>query len=485
MEQKKSTKQPDIDLLMDQARQAGEQFARFKQEEVDHIIRTVYEEAFNHRVQLAKMAWQETGIGKWEDKTAKNVIASKYVFEDIINEKTCGSINEDPATGILEVAKPIGPIFAITPITNPTSTAIFKILLALKTRNPIIIRPHGAAKKSTIETARICYEAALAAGAPENCIQWIKRSTPEQTLEMMGHKRVALVFATGSVSLVRAAYKSGNPAIGGGPGNVPVYIGKSAEIPFAVDQILLSKTFDNGTVCASEQSLVVRELKEQELIREFKKRKAWFLTEKEKKKVEEIAYNEAQRSMAVEVIGQPAWRIAELAGFEVPKDTSVLIASYQNHEVGPNHPLSLEILAPILGLYVVNSFDEAISQCKKIVRFGGVGHTISIFSNEEEKIMYFAEVTQAGRLLVNQPASQGALGGTFNGLNPSLTLATGAGGKTSTTDNITIKHLMNVQRLARRRVTSCVPDFNQFYLDPDKDLQAIEKECKEANNSNN
>lgn len=479
MEQLNKIRGLDIDLLMNQANEAADAFCKYSQEQVDKIVRAVYEAAFNQRVQLAKMAHSETGIGKWEDKVTKNVIATRFLWHDIKDMKTVGVINEDKENKIVEIAKPVGTIFAITPITNPTSTALFKIIIALKTRNPIIIRPHGAAKKCTIEAARICYEAAIKAGAPEHCIQWIKRSTPEQTLEMMAHKKVALVFVTGSVSLVRAAYKSGNPAIGGGPGNVPVYIGKSAEIPFAVDQILLSKTFDHGTVCASEQSLIVRELKELELVEEFKKRQAWFLSDEEKKKVEKIAFNSVQKAMAIEVIGQPAWKIAELAGFEVPKDTSVLIARYKNSEVGVDYPLSLEILAPILALYVVNSFDEAIGMCRKIVRYGGVGHTISIFSNEEHKILHFAEVTKAGRLLVNQPASQGALGGTYNGLNPSLTLATGAGGKTTTTDNITARHLLNIQRLARRKVAPCIPDLNDFYLDENVTLKIIEAKCKE------
>lgn len=469
----------DIDQIMNQARDAAEAFTLLNQEQVDAIVYAVYQAAFNQRVRLAKMAHEETGIGKWEDKVTKNVIATRFLWKDIKDLRTVGIIREDPYNQIIEIAKPVGPLFALTPITNPTSTALFKILIALKTRNPIIIRPHGAAKKCTSEASRICYEAALNAGAPEHCIQWIRRSTPEQTLEMMAHKRVALVFATGSVSLVRAAYQSGNPAIGGGPGNVPVYIGKSADIPFAVDQILLSKTFDNGTVCASEQSLIVRELKEKELVDSFISRKAWFLSEEEKKKVEAIAFNTSQKSMAIEVIGQPAWKIAEMAGFQVPKDTPVLIARYQNDEVGLDYPLSMEILAPILAFYVVNSFEEAISMCRKIIRYGGVGHTISIFSNEEHKILYFAEVTKAGRLLVNQPASQGALGGTYNGLNPSLTLATGAGGKTSTTDNITARHLLNIQRLARRVVSPCVPDLNDFYLDESVTLEVLESRCND------
>lgn len=468
----------DIGEVMGKAKVAAALFSTYTQEQTDKIVKAVYEAGFNARVTLAKMAWEETGIGIWEHKVAKNVLATRYVYHDIRNMKTVGIIREDHENEVIEVAKPLGPIFAITPITNPTSTALFKILISMKTRNPIIIRPHGSAKKCTGVAARLCYEAAIAAGAPEDCIQWIRRSTPEETLEMMAHKEIALVLATGSVSLVRAAYRSGNPAIGVGPGNVPVYVGKSADIPFAVEQILLSKTFDNGTVCASEQSIVVRDVRAVELESEFKKRNAWFLNDEEKKKLELVAFNKNEKAMAVEVIGQPAWKIAQMAGFSVPENTTVLIARHENHEVGINYPLSLEILAPILAFYVAKDFPEAIEMCKKIDSHGGVGHTISIFSREEHKIMYFAEVTNAGRLLVNTPASQGAMGGTFNGLRPSLTLATGSGGKNITTDNITATHLLNIQRLARRRVNTCVPDLNAFYLDESMDSNAVDRECE-------
>lgn len=471
------TKGLDIEEIMERARISGEKFSTYSQERVDQIVKAVYEAGFNSRVYLARMAREETGIGKWQDKVSKNVIATRYVYQDIKDLKTAGILREDPVSGITEVAKPLGPIFAMTPITNPTSTALFKILISMKTRNPIIIRPHGSAKKCTCEAARICYEAAMEAGAPEDCIQWIKRSTPEETIEMMGHKQVALVLATGSVSLVQSAYRSGNPAIGVGPGNVPVYIGQSADLAFAAGQIVLSKTFDYGTVCASEQSLVIKATRAEALIAEFKKCKAYFVNEDEKRRLEEVAFNKMQKSMSIEVIGQPAYKIAAMAGIEVPEDTSVLIARYANHEVGIKYPLSLEILAPILAMYVVDDFIEAINMCKKIVSYGGMGHTISIFSNEEDKIMYFAEVTNAGRLLVNTPASQGALGGTYNGLQPSLTLATGSGGKNITTDNITAKHLLNIQRLARRTFIPCNPDLTDIYLDESIDARRIDEEC--------
>jgi len=468
----------DVGQVMTRAEAAAERFSHYTQEQVDAIVKAVYEAGFNHRVSLARMAHEETGIGRWEDKVSKNVIATRYVYQDIRDMQTVGVLSEDPETGIMEVAKPIGPVFAITPITNPTSTALFKILISMKTRNPIIIRPHGSAKRCTSEAARVCYEAALSAGAPEDCIQWIRRSTPEETIEMMGHHAVALVLATGSTSLVRAAYQSGNPAIGVGPGNVPVYVGESADIPFAVDQILMSKTYDYGTVCASEQSIVVKRQKSEEMILELKRRRAYFLNEEETRRVEKIAFSPALKSMAIEVIGQPAVRIAEMAGISVPEDTTVLIAPYKNSQVGPKYPLSLEILAPILAFYVVEDFEEAIMMCKKIVGHGGMGHTISIFSNEEDKIRHFAEVTNAGRLLVNTPASQGALGGTYNGLNPSLTLATGAGGKNITTDNITARHLLNIQRLARRKFIPCNPDLTSMYLDEGHTAESIERACR-------
>lgn len=471
------TKGLDIEEIMERARISGDKFSTYSQERVDRIVKAVYVAGFNQRVYLAKLAHEETGIGKWQDKVSKNVIATRYVYKDIKDLKTAGILKEDPETGITEVAKPIGPIFAMTPITNPTSTALFKILISMKTRNPIIIRPHGSARKCTCEAARICYEAAVAEGAPEDCIQWIKRSTPEETIEMMGHKQVALVLATGSVSLVKAAYQSGNPAIGVGPGNVPVYIGSSADLSFAVEQIILSKTFDYGTVCASEQSVVFKYTIADPLIEEFKRRKAYFLNDAEKHRLEEVAFNKTQKVMSINVIGQSAFKIAKMAGIDVPEDTTILIVRYATHEVGIKYPLSLEILAPILAMYVVDDFIEAINMCKRIVSYGGMGHTISIFSNEEDKIMYFAEVTNAGRLLVNTPASQGALGGTYNGLQPSLTLATGSGGKNITTDNITAKHLLNIQRLARRTFIPCNPDFTDIYLDETIDAERIDYEC--------
>jgi len=415
-------------------------------------VKRVYETGYDNCVNLAKLAHDETGLGKWEDKVVKNVIATRLVYEHIKNLKTVGIISEDRENGLIEIAQPIGPIFAITPITNPTSTVLFKILIALKTRNPIIIRPHGSAKKCSLEAARLSYRAAIHAGAPEHCIQWIKHSTQEETQLCMAHKKTALNLATGSLGLVRAAYSSGNPTIGVGPGNVPAYIGQTADIPFAVEQIVKSKLFDNGTVCASEQAVIVRNNISDKVINKFLHHKAYFLTKKEIERLESIAFNKALRVMNTQVIGQPATVIAEMADIQVPSDTTLLIAKLK--EVGIRSPLSLEILAPILAFYIVDDFEGAIETCREINYHGGLGHTASIFSKDDEKINYFASVMNAGRILVNTPASQGAIGGMYNTLAPSFTLACGSGGKNITTDNITAKHLLSIQRIARRKVNT-------------------------------
>ena len=464
-----------VDEVMGKAKDAAESFRELNQEQTDRIVKAVYEAGFNNRVKLAKLACDETRLGVWEDKVMKNVIATRYVYHDIKDLKTVGVISEDKEHEVVEIAEPLGPIFALTPITNPTSTVLFKILISLKTRNPIIIRPHGAARKCSIESARICYEAALKAGAPDNCIQWVKRSSNEQTRDFMSHRKTALVLATGSVNLVREAYRSGNPAIGVGPGNVPVYIGRTADIPFAVEQIFVSKTFDNGTVCASEQALIANRDYVDEVINELKKRNAYFLTKDETELLEKIAYNKEQMVMNAGIIGQPATVIAKMAGFEVPHGTALLIAELD--DVGLESPLSLEILAPILAFYIAVDFEHAIDMCRKINVHGGMGHTVSIFSNDEEKIEYFASVMNAGRILVNTPASHGALGGTYNALRPSLVLACGTGGKNITTDNISAKHLLNIHRVARRKVSDSFVCDHYNYLDETKDAQSVDKEC--------
>jgi acetaldehyde dehydrogenase / alcohol dehydrogenase len=466
-----------IDDVMDKARQAADVFAKFDRQQTDQIVRKVFEAAFNNRFKLAEMAHKETGIGIVKDKVIKNIIATKHVYEDIKDFVAVGVISEDSENGVTEIARPLGPIFAITPVTNPTSTVLFKILISLKTRNPLVISPHGAARKCSIEAARICYDAAIEAGAPENCIQWLKRVNKDEVIAMMSHKKTALILATGSVGLVRAAYSSGNPTIGIGPGNVPVYVGKTTEVNFAVDQILLSKTFDNGTICASEQAVVVSKFNAQALKDEFIRQGAYFLNPDEITKLEPIAFNSAQKVMNATVIGRTAYEIAQYAGFEVPKNTTVLIAPLE--KVGLSSPLSLEILAPILAYYEVEDFEEGIARCREINRYGGLGHTASIFSNDVAKIKHFAETMNAGRIVVNQPSSQGALGGTYNDLQPSMTLACGTGGKNITTDNISARHLINIQRIAKRKIMICTEHFREGIYCCNAEMKAvdIEKVC--------
>jgi len=462
------------DQIMQKAIYAAAIFSQLDQEHTDRIVRAVYEAGFNNRIKLAKMAHEETGLGVWKDKVIKNVVATQFVYEDIKDLKTAGIISEDKATGITEIAQPLGPIFALIPVTNPTSTVLFKILIALKTRNPIIIGPHPKATKCSIETARICYEAAMSEDAPENCIQWPDENSMELTQNLMKHKKLSLVLATGGAGLVGAAYSSGTPALGVGPGNVPVFIEKSAEVEFAVEQIFASKTFDNGTICASEQAIVVERAISDEVIAQFKNRHAYFLSKVEIARLEAIAFDRKRKIMNAAVVGKPAVEIAQLAQINCPEDTRLLIAPLDG--IGDEYPLSSEILAPILAFYVADTFDEAVNICIDLNFHGGIGHTASLFSNDDEKIKSFATVMNAGRIVVNTPSSQGAVGGLFNTLHPSFTLGCGTGGKNITTDNITARHLLNIQRIAKRRVNSRLEHFDKsFYLDESLKAEDIEK----------
>lgn len=436
--------------IMARAKRAAAVFTQLDQAHTDRIVRAVYEVAFDARVRLAKMAVEESGVGKWEDKVIKNVVSSQLIYEDIRNEKTVGVIHEDPESGIVEIAQPLGPIFAIVPVTNPCATVIFKILIALKTRNPLIVRPHRDAAKCSIETARMCYEAALREDAPEDCIQWVEGMTREETQELMAHPDLALVLATGGPGLVKAAYSSGTPAIGVGPGNVPVLIDKSADIPFAVEQILLSKTFDNGTVCASEQAIVVEEAIAPAVMAEFKAQKAYFLSDEEIERLNPVAFDAKTGNMRADIVGRSAFVLARCANISVPEDTSVLMAPLSH--IGNDYPLSCEILAPVLAFYTAPNFDKAVATCIDLNFHGGMGHTVSIYANDEAVIAEYAGLMNAGRVVVNTPSSQGGVGGIYNRLHPSLTLGCGTGGKNITTDNITARHLLNIQRIARRRV---------------------------------
>ncbi|MCX6288040.1 MAG: aldehyde dehydrogenase family protein [Bacteroidetes bacterium] len=456
--------------ILERAILAAAEFQEFDQEQTDKVVEAVYKAALNARIKLAKMAVEETGIGIWEDKVWKNVIGTQLVYENIKNEKTVGVISYDPVTGISEIAQPLGPIFAVTPVTNPTSTAIYKILICLKARNPIIISAHRNAARCTGEAARICYEAALEAGAPEDCVQMISAGSRDFTQTVMAHTRVALILATGGTGLVKAAYSSGNPAIGVGPGNVPVFIDESADIPFAISSIIRSKTFDNGTVCASEQSIIVEEKIALQVRDEFKRQNCRFLTPEEIKKVEAIAVVKESMSMSPFIVGQSVETIAQKAGITVPLGTKILLAELAG--VGKDFPLSVEILAPILAFYTAKDYHSAIKLCIDLNYLGGIGHSAGIYANDEKRILEFSQLINAGRIVVNTPTSQGAVGGTFNMLPPSLTLGCGTGGKNITTENITVKHLINIQRVCRRKMND-----KFFSIDRSK---YMDENCNEA-----
>jgi acetaldehyde dehydrogenase/alcohol dehydrogenase len=464
----------EINDIMLQAVLAAADFSQYDQPSTDAIVKAVFKASFNQRVHLAKMAQEETGIGRWEDKVVKNVFASQLVYEDIKDEKTVGIIRDDKETGIVEIAQPMGPILAIIPVTNPTSTTIFKILIALKSRNPIIICPSKKAINCCAETAQICYNAALAAGAPEGCIQWLTSVTREQTAELMSHPSLSLILATGGSGLVKSAYSSGTPSIGVGAGNVPVFIEASADIPFACEQILMSKTFDNGTVCASEQAIIVEKAIAEAVKAEFIRQGAKILTKEETNRLSEVAIDPKSGMMNPAIVGKPAKYIADLAKIQADENIRLLIAPLEG--IGPDYPLSGEVLAPVVGLYEVADLESALRTCINLNYFGGVGHSASIFSNDEEKITYFAMHMNAGRIVVNTPSSQGAIGCLFNKLSPSLTLGCGTGGKNITTDNVTARHLLNIQRIARRRVNERFARFDKsLYFDTDLDAEAIEK----------
>ncbi len=428
---------------------AAAEFSQFTQVQTDAVVEAVFRAGFANRVRLARMAREETGMGIWEHKVIKNVLGSQLVYESIKDEKTVGVISSDPKTGITEIAQPLGPVLAVIPVTNPTSTVLYKILICLKSRNPIIISAHRGAARCCAETVRICCEAATAAGAPEDCIQILPSGNREFTQAMMSHPKIALILATGGTGLVKAAYSSGNPAIGVGPGNVPVFIDVSADIPFAVSSIISSKTFDNGMICASEQAVVMEKSIETEVRREFERQHCHFLPDEDIRKVEKVAIVPETGGMNPSIVGQPVRVIAERAGISVPSGTRILVAELEG--IGSGYPLSVEVLAPILAYYRAVSYPDAINHCIDLNYLGGIGHTACIYSNNEQHILEFSQLMNAGRILVNTPTSQGAVGYFHNSLPPSLTLGCGTGGKNITTENITARHLINIQRVSRRK----------------------------------
>ncbi len=430
-------------------RKAQKIFATYTQERVDKIFLAAASAANKARIPLAKMAVEETGMGVVEDKVIKNNYASEYIYNAYKETKTCGIIEEDKAFGTKKIAEPIGVVAAVIPTTNPTSTAIFKCLLALKTRNAIIISPHPRAKNCTIAAAKLVLEAAVKAGAPEGIIDWIDVPSLEMTNTVM--KEADIILATGGPGMVKAAYSSGKPALGVGAGNTPAIIDESADILLAVNSIIHSKTFDNGMICASEQSVIVLESIYDKVKTEFAARGCYFLKSDETDKVRKtIIINGA---LNAKIVGQPAVKIAELAGVKVPQGTKILIGEVESVEI--SEEFAHEKLSPVLAMYKAKSFEDALNKAEKLVEDGGFGHTSSVYLNEvteTEKLNSFAHRMKTCRILVNTPSSHGGIGDLYNfKLAPSLTLGCGSWGGNSVSDNVGVKHLLNIKTVAERR----------------------------------
>ncbi len=446
----KVTNEQQLEELIQKVKLAQEKYATYTQEQVDYIFKKAALAANAARIPLAKMAATETSMGVVEDKVIKNHFASEIIYNKYKNEKTCGVIEEDKSFGFQKIAEPVGILAGIVPTTNPTSTAIFKSLISLKTRNAIIFSPHPRAKKCTCEAARVVLEAAVAAGAPEQIIGWIDEPTVPLSQQLMQHSDIKLILATGGPGMVKAAYSSGNPSLGVGAGNTPALIDETAHIKMAVSSIILSKTFDNGMICASEQSVVVVDSVYDTVRQEFIDRGAHFLTPEEKDKLRtKIIVN---GRLNAEIVGQPVQKIAEMAGFSIPEQTRVIIGEVEdiNHEEAFAH----EKLSPILAMYHASSFEEAVDKAETLVEFGGRGHTAALYTSpaNADHIKRFEDTVETARVLINTPSSQGAIGDIYNfRLDPSLTLGCGTWGGNSVSENVEPHHLLNIKTVAERR----------------------------------
>ena len=444
------TNAQELTQRIKELREAQRVFATYTQDQVDEIFRQAAIAANDNRIKLAKMAVAETGMGIVEDKVIKNHFAAEYIYNQYKDMKTCGVLEEDKTFGITKVAEPIGVIAAIVPTTNPTSTAIFKTLIALKTRNAIIISPHPRAKKATIEAAKIVLEAAVKAGAPEGIIGWIDEPSVELSQNVM--RESDIILATGGPAMVKAAYSSGRPALGVGAGNTPAIIDETAHIKMAVNSILLSKTFDNGVICASEQSLIVLEQVYDEVKKELSDRGAYILKGEEVDKVRKVILNE-KGGLNANIVGQSAYKIAEMAGVKVEASAKVLIGEVESVEL--EEPFSHEKLSPILAMYKAKSYEEALEKAERLIELGGMGHTSILYTDQlksRDRILQFGEKMKTARTLINMPASQGAIGDIYNfKLAPSLTLGCGSWGGNSVSENVGPKHLINIKSIAERR----------------------------------
>jgi acetaldehyde dehydrogenase/alcohol dehydrogenase len=445
-----ATNQEELETMIEAAAKAQRAYAEFTQPRVDEIFRRAAFAANDSRIPLARLAAQETGMGVVEDKVIKNHFAAEYIYNKYKSTPTCGVIERDLSFGIEKIAEPIGLLAGIIPVTNPTATAIFKALLALKTRNGILFSPHPRAARCTAEAARIIHDAAVAAGAPADLIGCIGKPTIELSQRLMQHPKINLILATGGPGMVHAAYSSGKPAIGVGAGNTPAIIDETADVRMAVSSVLMSKTFDNGVICASEQSVIVVRALYEAVKQEFVARGAVILTPEQRQKLGAILLK--KNGINPEIVGQPAVKIAKMAGFTVPPLTKVLIAEVK--EVGRDEPFSCEKLSPVLAMYAAEDFAAALDTAQALVEFGGIGHTAVLYTDpsRRERIEAFGARIKTGRVLVNMPSSQGAIGDIYNfRLEPSLTLGCGSWGGNSVSENVGVKHLLNIKTIAERR----------------------------------
>lgn len=439
-----------IDKLVQNGQKALARYMELSQEEVDRIVHAMTIAGLDAHMKLAKMAVEETGRGVFEDKVIKNIFATEYIWHSIKNEKTVGIIDENDMEGYVEVVEPVGVIAGVTPVTNPTSTTMFKALIAAKTRNPIIFAFHPSAQKCSAEAARILKDAAVSAGGPEHLIQWVETPSIEATNLLMNHPGVALILATGGSGMVKSAYSAGKPALGVGPGNVPCYINKTVNLERACNDLILSKTFDNGMICASEQAVIVDKEIAQRFETIMQDNGCYFLSPQEIEKLTQYAMSGEKKALNAEIVGKTAAFIAQKAGIEVPDNTKILLAKLP--DVGIEYPLSKEKLSPILAYYVVKDQKEGFEKARKMLELGGLGHSAVIHCDDEELCKAYGEAMKVGRVIINSPSSQGAIGDIYNTNTPSLTLGCGSFGRNSTTSNVSSVNLINKKRIAKRRV---------------------------------
>ncbi|MGX9808036.1 bifunctional acetaldehyde-CoA/alcohol dehydrogenase [Exiguobacterium acetylicum] len=452
-EKTKSTATPveqAVGQIVEKGQLALQELMTFDQETIDTIVRDMALAGLERHVELARLATEETGRGVFEDKMIKNMFATEYIYNSLRHEKTVGILEEDVQNGITYIAEPVGVVCGVTPVTNPTSTTMFKALIAIKTRNPIVFAFHPSAQRCSVEAAKTLRDAAIKAGAPKDCIQWVEEPSLEATKVLMNHEKIAMVLATGGAGMVKSAYSTGKPALGVGPGNVPCYIEQSAKVKRAVSDLVLSKTFDNGMICASEQAVIVDQEIYATVRAEMEALGCYFCTPEEKQRLEALVIKTDTCAVNADIVGKPATWIAEKAGINVPETTVMLVAELEH--VGAAEPLSHEKLSPVLGAYLVASTEDAFTIAEQMLEIGGLGHTAVIHTTNDDLMTAFGLRMKACRILVNSPSAHGGIGDLYNELTPSLTLGCGSYGKNSVSENVTAKHLLNVKKVAKRRV---------------------------------